>query len=174
MGFLRRWPLQRAPQNWLVVLFQINLRGDVLGPAPLHFIYPHDAVLLLLVGATFLPRWRVLAKVSRVWTLIAVAMPPAGIVLLEVTKLAGRCSLMGAGLVVGFLMLKGANHRFLACLGILANALLLAGDLATGGRVPAVGGVVATGYVLVTVWYLLIAAQDRRDTSDTGSCCAPR
>ena len=61
------------------------------------------------------------------------AFPFVGIAVLLATNQAGRSSVMGAGLVIAFLMLKRRTFKPLATLGILANTLLLGGDLATGG-----------------------------------------
>ena len=67
---------------------------------------------------------------------------------------------MGAGLVIAFLMLKSRAFKPLASLGILANALLLGGDLATGGsRAPFTAALVGVGYVLLIAWFLLIGAR---------------
>jgi hypothetical protein len=67
---------------------------------------------------------------------------------------------MGAGLVIAFLMLKSRAFKPLGYLGIVANALLLVGDFATGGsRDPFVATLVGVGYVLLIAWFLLIGAR---------------
>jgi hypothetical protein len=92
---------------------------------------------------------------------IAVAMPFAGIALLAITRLAGRSTVMGAGLVIAFLMLRGTGFsRPLAYTGILANAFLLVADLATGTPLaPLVAALVGVGYVLLVAWFLLIGVR---------------
>jgi hypothetical protein len=147
-------------RNWLIVLFQINARVGALPADPLRAFNALDVAVLVLVGLTFLGFWPVLGRVNRIWIAIAVALPFAGIAVLLVTNLAGRSSVMGAGLVIAFLMLESRAFKPLAYPGILANALLLAGDLATGGsRAPVVAALVGVGYVLLTAWFLLIGAR---------------
>lgn len=149
-----------AFRNWLLVLFQINARVGALPADPLRVVNPLDVVVLVLVGVTFLGLWPDLGRVNRIWISIAVALPFVGIALLLVTNQAGRSSVMGAGLVVAFLMLKRRALKPLAYLGIPANALLLAGDLATGGsRAPVVAALVGVGYVLLIAWFVLIGAR---------------
>lgn len=147
-------------RNWLVVLFEINAGMGGLPADPLRVFNPLDVTVLVLVGITFLGLWRVLGRVNRIWMALAVALPFVGMAALFVTKLAGRSGLMGAGLVIAFLMRKSRALVPLAYLGILANALLLAGDLSTGGsRAPVVAAIVAVGYILLIAWFFLIGAR---------------
>lgn len=147
-------------RNWLVVLFELNAGFGGLPADPLRFLNPLDVAILLLAGITFLGLWPALGKISRIWTSIAIALPFAGIAVLFVTQLAGRSALMGAGLVIAFLMLKSAHFRSLGYAGLLANALLLAGDLATGtSRAPLVAVLVGVGYLLLLAWFLVVGLQ---------------
>jgi hypothetical protein len=142
-------------RNWLVVLFEINAGVGDLPVDPLRVLNVLDVAVLVLVGVTFLGLWPTLHH--RIWMGIAVALPFVGIVLLFVTKQAGRSALMGAGLVIAFLMLTKHSFKPLAYLGILANMLLLVGDLATrGSRMPVVAALAAIGYVLLIAWFFLI------------------
>ena len=60
-------------------------------------------------------------------------------------------------IVVAFLMLNSRDSKLLACLGILANLLLLVGDFGTGGfRGPVVASFVGVGYVLLVAWFVLL------------------
>lgn len=147
-----------APRNWLVVLFQINAGLGALPADPLRVPNAIDFGILVLAGVTFLGLWSTLAH--RVWMGVAVVLPFAGIGVLLATGLAGRSSLMAAGLVVAALMLTKPSFRPLAYLGLAANALLLVADFATtGSRAPVIAGSVALGYVLLIAWFVLIGVR---------------
>lgn len=147
-------------RNWLVVLFEINAGAGGLPVDPLRVLNPLDFAVLLLVGFTFLGLPPQDWHRSRVWWIIAVVLPFAGIALFAITRLAGRSAVMGAGLVIGFLMRKGPGlQRPLAYLGIVANALLLIADFATGTAwSPIVAVIVSIGYILLVAWFPLIGA----------------
>jgi hypothetical protein len=147
-------------QNWLVVLFKLNAGTGGLPVNPLRVLNPLDLAVLVLVGITFLGLRPALQRVSKAWTAIAVAMPFAGIALFAITRLAGRSTVMGAGLVIAFLMLRGTGFsRSLAYTGILTNAFLLVADFATGpSPAPLVAVLVGIGYVLLVAWVLMIGA----------------
>jgi hypothetical protein len=146
-------------RNWLVVLFEISAGIGALPAEPLRLFNPLDIVALLLVGGTFLGLRPALGRAHRVWIAVAAALPFVGIVVLLATGLAGRSAVMGAGLIVAVLMLKNRVFRPLAYLGILANVLLLIGDVATGtSRAPVVAALVGLGYLLLMVWFLAIGA----------------
>jgi hypothetical protein len=145
-----------------VVLFQINSGVGALPPDPLRIVNPVDLVTLALAGVTFLGFWPTFRNVNRALIGIAVALPPVGAAVLLATSLAGRSSVMAAGLVIAFLMLRCQADRSLAYLGLLANALLLVGDFGTGeSPSPVVTALVAVGYVLLAVWFLPIGARTR-------------
>ncbi len=146
-----------GPRNWLVVLFELNARFSRLPADPLRVLNPLDVAILILAGITFLGLWPTLSQISRVWTGIAIALPFAGIAILFVTHLAGRSSFMAAGLVIAFLMLRSSDFKLLGYAGLVANALLLAGDLATGtSSIPLVAVLVAVGYLMLLPWFILV------------------
>lgn len=145
-----------ALQNWLIVLFRIN--AGQLGTASLRVLNPIDFAALVLVGITFLGLWPILARGRRIWVSIAVALPFIGVPLLAVTHLAGRSAVMGAGLVVSFLMLRTPGFKPVGYLGIVANALLLTADFnTTGSPVSIVAAAVGVGYLLLLVWFAWVA-----------------
>ncbi len=152
-------------QNWLVVLFRINA-GQLAFDA-LRILNPIDFALLVLVGLTFLGLWPLLARGRKVWILVAVALPFIGIPLLLVTHLTGRSAVMGAGLIVSFLMLRNPGFKTAAYLGIAANGLLLVGDFGTGSRMPVVAVGVAVGYLLLLGWFVVITVSSWRRTRHT-------
>ncbi len=159
-GLVGLFTLQQGLWNWLVVLFMMNAGlSPHLPPDPLQVLNPVDVAALALVSLTFLGLWPVLGPRHRIWTGIAIALPFIGILLLLVTGLQGRSAVMGAGLVIAALMfLGGSRGRLLASIGIVANGLLLAGDVGTG---VVTGGLAAAavgiGYVLLLGWYVLLA-----------------
>ena len=147
-------------RNWLVILFEINAGVGSLPADPLRVFNPLDVVVLVLVGVAYLGLWPILGRVSKIWMGIAVALPFAGIAVLLATGLAGRSAVMGGGLVIALLMFKRASFKPLAYIGLLANALLLTGDFATGGIYSSiVAGLVGVGYLLLAGWFLLIGVR---------------
>lgn len=146
-------------RNWLVVLFQMNSGMGSLPSDPLRVRNLLDVAVLALAGLTFLGLWPVLGRRHRIWTAIAIALPFIGIPLLFVTGLTGRSAVMGAGIVVSVLIfMSGHRGRLLGSIGLVANALLLAGDFGTG-VLPGgpVAAAVAAGYLLLLGWYVLLA-----------------
>jgi hypothetical protein len=144
-------------QNWLIVLFRMNV--GQLGFDSLRTLNPVDFAALALVGLTFLGMWPLLARGRKIWASLAVALPFIGIPLLLVTHLTGRSAVMGAGLIVSFLMLRTPGFRTAGYLGIAANVALLVGDFGTtGSPMPVVAVALAVGYVLLLVWFGWISA----------------
>ena len=91
--------------------------------------------------------------------MIAAVIPFLGIVLLIVTKIAGRSGVMGAGLVISFVMVRSNTFgKGIAFMGILANALRLVGDFGTAANSHSdiVAILLGIGYVLLMTWYFLI------------------
>jgi hypothetical protein len=144
-------------QNWLIVLFRMNV--GQLGFDSLRTLNPVDFAALALVGLTFLGMWPLLARGRKIWASLAVALPFIGIPLLLVTHLTGRSAVMGAGLIVSFLMLHTPGFKTAGYLGIAANAALLVGDFGTtGSPMPVVAVALAVGYVLLLAWFGWISA----------------
>ncbi len=148
-------------RNWLIILFQINAGAGQVPADPLRVFNPLDVAILVLGGVAFIGLGCSLGRVRRLWMAIGAALPFVGIGVLLFTGQAGRSSLMGGGLVSASLMVKGGRLGWsVAYLGILANALLLAGDFATGTSVsPLAAGVVTAGYVLLLVWFTLVGVK---------------
>lgn len=157
-------------RNWLVVLFQINAGSGQLPTDPLRIFNPLDLGILVLVGLTFASFWPVTGRVSQILLAIALGLPFVGIAVLLLTNQAGRSSVMGAGLVIAFLMFKsGWLSRTVVYLGMLANALLLVGDFATGTSAkPVIAALLAVGYVSLTVWFAVVGVKMLRSKPARG------
>jgi len=162
-------------RNWLVVLFQINAGAGQLPPDPLRVFNPLDVTILVLVGVAFASLGPALGRVSTILKVVAAGLPFAGIAVLLITGQAGRSSVMGAGLVMALLIvISGRVGRTPVYIGLLANALLLIGDFATGTSAkPFVAAVVAIGYLMLVVWFALIAVILLRFSTDADSSSRP-
>jgi hypothetical protein len=145
--------------NWLVVLFKLNAGFDGVQFELLYGLNPLDIVILVLVAIMVLGLYNALRRISRIWSLVAAIIPILGIILFTATKLAGRSGVMGAALVISFIMLRSNIFgRWIAGLGILASVLLLAGDFGTSANSPStiVAILVGLGYVLLMTWFFLV------------------
>jgi hypothetical protein len=145
--------------NWLMVIFKLHAGFSGIQIDLLHGLNFPDLAILALVGTMYLGLYAALRRTSRIWSIIALAQPFLGTVLFIATKTAGRCTVMGAGLVISVVMLRSNIFRkATAYMGILASVLLLAGDFSVG--IPH-SNIVATlfgiGYVLLITWFFLIA-----------------
>jgi hypothetical protein len=157
-GTLNGW-LSLFQNNWLVVLFKLNLGFDGVQFDLLYGLNPLDIAIMTLVAMMYLGLYAALRRTSRIWSIIAAVIPFLGIVVFIATKLAGRSGVMGAGLVISFVMLRSNNFsKVIALVGILANVLLLAGDFSTTANSHSniVAILVGIGYVLLTTWFFLL------------------
>ena len=146
--------------NWLVVLFKLNAGFDGVQFDLLHRLNALDIAIMALVATTYLGLYVALRRTSRIWSIIAAVMPFLGIVVFLATRIAGRSGVMGAGLVISFVMLRSNSFgQVIAFVGILASVLLLAGDLGTTENSPSiiVAVLIGIGYVLLMTWFFLIA-----------------
>jgi hypothetical protein len=150
----------RFQNNWLIVIFKLHAGFRGVQSDLLHGLNFLDMAILALVGMTCLSLYAALWRTSRIWSIIAMVHPFLGMVIFVATKTAGRCTVMGAGLVISCVMLQSRGRVFgkiTACVGILASVLLLAGDFSVG--IPH-SNIVATlfgiGYVLLIIWFFLI------------------
>jgi hypothetical protein len=146
-------------ENWLVVLFKLN-RSSGSGPAELlQIIHLVDLLIMALFEVLFVSLYAVLHRFSRVWTAIAASLPFLGVLLLLITRTAGRSGLLIGGLIFSIIMLRsGIFSKPCANVGIMASALLFfIGDLATAllpsSTMIALG--IGIGYILWIVWFFL-------------------
>ncbi len=146
--------------NWLALLFKLNAGFNGVQYNQLYGPNLIDMTLLVLVVIVYLGLYAALRPVSRFWSLIAALIPPLGIILFIITKLAGRSGFMGAGIVISFVMLRSnVFSKAIAFVGILANVLLLVGDFGTAANSPSamVAASMGIGYVLLLTWLFLLA-----------------
>ncbi|MFZ5515279.1 MAG: hypothetical protein ACOY90_01490 [Candidatus Zhuqueibacterota bacterium] len=126
---------------------------------------------MALVAIMYFGLYVVLKRTSRIWSIVAAVIPFLGMALFIVTKLAGRSGVMGAGVVISFVMLQSNIFgKVIAFVGVLGSVLLLVGDFGTTANSPStvVAILVGIGYVLMMTWFFLIARrlfQLRQNTS---------
>ncbi len=141
------------------MLFKLNAGFTSVQFDQLHGLNPLDIALMALVTVTFLGLYPAFRGTRRVWSILAAAMPFLGILVFLATNTAGRSGVLGAGLIVSFLMLRSAAFgRGIGAVGLLANALLLAGDFSTmpHSQSSVVALFVGIGYMLLTAWFFWI------------------
>jgi hypothetical protein len=90
--------ITRFQDLWLIVIFKLHAGISPVQPDPLVGLNLLDLVMMLLVGITGLSLYPTLKRSSKIWSLVAMSLPFAGIAVLVATKLAGRSSVMGQGL----------------------------------------------------------------------------
>ena len=157
-GAINSW-LSLFQNNWLIVIFKLHAGFSGIQIDLLHILNFLDIAILALVGTMYLGLYAALRRTSRIWSIIALALPFLGIVLFIATKTAGRSAVMGAGLVISVVMLRNnIFNRVTAYMGILASVLLLVGDFSAGvlhsNIITTLFGI---GYVLLMTWFFLIS-----------------
>lgn len=148
--------------NWLIILFKLNAGYAGFQFDRLQGVYLLDVALLILAGITYLGVAAVSQHSTRIWRIVAAALPFLGIGILITTKLAGRSAVMGGGLIIALIMLHSkVFDKGMALVGVIANVLLLIGDLGTNPITASTlfATVIAVGYVLLITWFFLIAGR---------------
>ena len=156
-GTINGW-LSLFQNNWLIVIFKLHAGFNGVQPDLLYVLNLLDIVIMALVGTMYLGLYAALRRTSKVWSIIALVQPFLGIVIFIATKTAGRSGVMGAGLVISFVMLRSSIFgKETAYMGILASALLLVGDFSvsiTHSNIVAI--LTGIGYMLLTTWFFLV------------------
>jgi hypothetical protein len=158
-GTLQVW-LSPFQNNWLVIIFKLHAGVAGFQVDKLQVFNFLDLAILALVAIMYLGLYAALHATSKIWSIIALIQPFLGMALFIATKSAGRSSVMGAGLVISAVMLRGNTfNKLIAYAGLLASGLLLAGDLSAGVIPPSslVAALFGIGYVLLMLWLFLIA-----------------
>jgi len=157
-GAINGW-LALFQNNWLVVIIKLHAGLKGVGSNLLDALNLLDVAIMAFIGMAYLGLYTALRRTSKILSLIALVQPFLGIVLFIATKSAGRSGVMGAGLVISFVMLR--SHIFskmTASLGILSSVLLLFGDISVGiAHSYIIAILTGFGYVLLTMWFFMIA-----------------
>jgi hypothetical protein len=146
--------------NWLMVLFKLNIGWDGVQPDLLNVLNPVDIVIMALFGTLFLALYACLSRTSKIWTAIATSLPFLGIVVYLITHTAGRSGLLIGGMIFSAVMLRSDIFgKVSAYVGVAADGLLFfAGDLGTTIFSPSdiIAIFIGIGYVLWMIWFFLI------------------
>jgi hypothetical protein len=146
--------------NWLIVLFKLNVGFGAAQPDSLNILSLVDLVLMVLFGTQFLALYAALSRTSRIWTLIAALLPFLGLVVFLLTETAGRSGLLIGGLIFSAIMLKSnIFSKATAYAGIAAGTLLFfAGDIGTAifSSSKTIAIFIGIGYGLWMVWFFLV------------------
>ena len=149
------WFMQ-LQDNWLILLFKMNMGFQ----ANLNVINTIDITIMALFCVMFLGLYTALKKTSKIWSLIATALPFLGIPIFLATATAGRSTLLIAALIISIVMLRSNTFsKLTAYIGIGVSMLLFfAGDIATAVFSPSaiIALIIAIGYVFWMVWFLLV------------------
>src|SRR3990172_893228 len=147
--------------NWLVVLFKLNAGFSGIQTDLLNVLNLLDIAIMPLFCTMFLALYVALKRTSRIWSLIATALPFLGIPVFLITGTAGRSTLLIGGLIISVVMLRSKIFsKPTAYVGIVASILLFfAGDIATAAFSSSniIALFIAAGYVLWMIWFSLIA-----------------
>ena len=118
---------------WLVLIFKLHAEFAGIGPDVLHGLHFLDILILALVGILCLSLNIIFEKAGKVWSLVAIALTLAGIVLYLITQIAGRSTVMLAVLIISLVMLSNKTfNKTTAWAGIFASVFLFTGDLTVG------------------------------------------
>lgn len=143
--------------NWLVKIFILHagfggIHADLQG---LNLL---DIFFLLLVGLICLGISTIFRNARRVWSLIALGLSAAGIVLFLVTQIAGRSTVMLVVLIISGVVFRDKTFRAAALYtGIPAGVFLFLGDLTVGVQSNIITTLFGIGYLLLIAWFILIA-----------------
>ena len=157
-GSVPAW-LASFQDNWLVVIFKLYAGIGGYQIDKLQFFNFLDFGILAFVALMYVGLYTALRTTSKIWSFIALIQPFLGIGLFIATRSAGRSSVMGAGLVISAVMLRGdVFNKVIAGIGLLAGGLLLAGDLSVGAIPPSslVAALFGVGYALLMAWHFLV------------------
>jgi hypothetical protein len=146
--------------NWLVVLFKLNIQDKFTQTGMLNILNLLDLVIMILFGLLFLSLYLALHHTHRVWSAIAASLPFLGIPLFLVTHTAGRSALLIGALIFSAIMFGSrVFSNAIAGIGVVASALLFfAGDIGTAILPPsiAIAVLISIGYVLWIIWFVLM------------------
>jgi hypothetical protein len=146
--------------NWLIVLFKLNIRFAGIQSSSLNVINILDLVIIALFGVLFVALYAALHRFNKIWAAIATSLPFLGMILFLVTHTAGRSGLLIGALIFSAVMLGcDVFSKAGAYMGIMASSLLFfAGDIGTTVLPPStsIAILIGIGYVLWMIWFAVI------------------
>jgi hypothetical protein len=147
----------RLLNNWLVTIFKLHLRVDGITNGMLRGVALKDVAILLLTTLFGVGLWLTLKSTTMVGSIIGMVLPVVGLILLIMTQLAGRSSVMATVLVFALIALRNPSFgRIAPVIGIIAGVLLLLGDFTEPLHSKVIALLFAAGYIFLVVWYILI------------------
>ncbi len=150
----------QVENNWLILLSKLHLRFEGVKTEALRSQNAVDYIIMSLTGIACIGLFLTLRPTSRVWSVVGLALPFAGIVLLAITHLTGRSALMAAVIVFSLIMIWSQGYGILAvCLGLVAGTLLLVGDFTESLHSRAIGVLMLAGYVALVAWFLVVGVR---------------
>ncbi len=158
LGAVIGW-LTLIPDNWLMVTLKLHAGFNGVEPNQLYELNLLDVAIMALISITYLGLYAALRRTGKILSVIALVQPFLGIALFVATKSAGRSGVMGAGLVISLVMLRGdIFNKAIAYIGILSSILLLVGDISVGiAHSDIIAILTVIGYMLLLAWLLLVA-----------------
>jgi hypothetical protein len=145
--------------NWLVLLYQMNITGSGYTAELLSVYNSIDMALMYLFDLLFIALYLVIRKQTRFFAALITILPFLGVVLLIFTHTAGRSALLIGVLLYSILMLRSAYFtQFTASCGIFGSILLFfGGDIASAILPPSpmIALVILIGYLLWIFWVAL-------------------
>jgi hypothetical protein len=150
----------QVENNWLILLAKLHLRFEGVTTEALRSQNAVDYLIMSLTGIACIGLFLTLRQATQVWSIVGLALPFAGIVLLAITHLTGRSALMAAVIVFSLIMIWTEGYGMLAvCLGLVAGTLLLVGDLSESLHSRAIGVLMLAGYVSLVAWFLVVGVR---------------
>ena len=150
------WFMQ-LQDNWLILLSKMNMGFQ----ANLNVLNTTDMTIMALFCALFLGLYTALQNTSKIWSLIATALPFLGIPIFLATATARRSTLLIAVPIISIVTLRSnIFSKQTAYIGIVASTLMFfAGDIATVvfSSSAIIALIMAIGYLFWMVWFLLVS-----------------
>ena len=144
--------------NWLTRILKLSF-GLSKDNLLLYSFNPFDFIILILTGFIIYAISFTFNKTRKVVSLFASAMLFVGIIILIITHLAGRSSLMASVLICSICMINNRHfNNFIVISGILSGILLLLGDITLGVLISLFISILFLfGYLILILWYFLVA-----------------
>ena len=151
-------PRATIPDNFLISIFKLHAGLNGVQENVLDVFSFLDVLIIILVGVMSFALYPMLKQVYKIGAIIAISMPIIGLLLYILTHEIGRTGIIPAGLTIAIIMMFDDNFRKrTAYIGVLANSLLLIGDIGAISYATIFAISISMGYILFTIWCFLIA-----------------